>query len=117
MIVWCQKCETEPIEEDGVSAVSWFGSQAERPTCPLCPTLGVYDCAPWLISYEGTDGTLYTEELSAGEYARIVSGQGSTPKPAMDRIIESLRETWGWLIQNWTITVGDSEDHIIRSEN
>lgn len=76
---------------------------------------------PWLIAYEHPDGTLYTEEVSQEEYCRVMSGQGSTPKPdpvySLKELFEELYGYWEDRIASWIVVTGDDEDHIIRSEN
>lgn len=88
MIGWCTECKTVAIEpiEDGYD-VECFDCRY-----PLVPRPETQYFA------REKDGVLRTEEVSAEEYQRIISGQGSTPKQstyAMANIFKWLDEAWG----------------------
>jgi hypothetical protein len=72
---------------------------------------------PYLVSFEGSDGLIYTEAVSEDEYLRIMSGQGSTPRRDLAWSLTGVYEAWQQYWDGKVTSYVDLEDHIIRGEN
>ena len=47
------------------------------------------------LSWVDQEGILHTEEVSVEEYLRVMSGQGSTPKPdPVKRVLDRFNQIW-----------------------
>lgn len=107
MIQWCQKCETNPIKSTDV----FFYIDG---VCFPCVAKGVGHALDRAVLYGMPEETAIPPCFI----------KPINPQPYTLESLFSLRDwrgkdvrPWGGQSFKWTITIGDAEDHIIRSEN